>query len=334
MTGKDMRELVYTVPESCEGTTVQTFLRRTCGISARLLARLKRVELGITADGVHIRSVDRLRAGQTVRLRLPADAVRVEGADLPLAVVYEDESVLAVDKPPYLAVHPSAGHTEPTLAAAVIAHFERGGNAFAFRPINRLDRNTSGLLLAAKNPHAAHLLGGAGKGGRVEKEYRALVLGRLEGEGVIEQPIRVKKGFGITREVGAGEGSKYCLTRWESLAAADDLSLLRVRIETGRTHQIRVHMAWLGHPLAGDTMYGTDGGTLPRHALHCGAMRFRHPVSGREIALTAPLPEDMASLLRERNWDDRPDRWGGWGNDAAEPVCFEEISCGFYADEI
>ena len=320
MAENGVRELVYTVPEASGGATVQTFLRKSCGVSARLLTRLKRVEQGITADGEHIRSVDRLRAGQTVRLRLPADAVRVEGADLPLTVVYVDESVLAVVKPPYLAVHPSAGHAEPTLAAAVIAHFERKGNAFAFRPVNRLDRNTSGLLLAAKNPHAAHLLGGAGKkggqagAGWVEKEYRALVLGRLEGAGIIEQPIRVKEGFGITREVGGGEGSKYCLTRWESLAAADDLSLLRVRIETGRTHQIRVHMAWLGHPLAGDTMYGTDGDTLPRHALHCGAMRFRHPASGQEIALSAPLPEDMAFLLRERGWDDRPDRWGGWEN--------------------
>ena len=158
MAENGVRELVYTVPEASGGATVQTFLRKSCGVSARLLTRLKRVEQGITADGEHIRSVDRLRAGQTVRLRLPADAVRVEGADLPLTVVYEDESVLAVDKPPYLAVHPSAGHAEPTLAAAVIAHFELKGNAFAFRPVNRLDRNTSGLLLAAKNPHAAHLL--------------------------------------------------------------------------------------------------------------------------------------------------------------------------------
>ena len=311
-----MPVVCYRVPEEYDGNLVKNFLRRGCGVSSRLLARLKEVEGGITADGAPVRAVDILRAGQTVRLKMPPDAIRVEPADLPLSVVYEDGAVLAVDKPPYLAVHPSAGKEGPTLAGAVVAHYAREGTPLAFRPVNRLDRNTSGLLLAAKNPHAAHRLGsGNPDGTRVEKEYRALVLGRLEGAGVVEQPIRVKPGFGITREVvpPGEEGGKYCLTRWEALASSDTLSLVRVRIETGRTHQIRVHMAWLGHPLAGDTMYGTDSATLPRHALHCAAMRFLHPETGREVALTAPLPEDMAALLRERGWDALPDRWGGWG---------------------
>ena len=316
-----MPVLCYHVPAEYDGNLVKNFLRRGCGVSSRLLARLKEAEGGITVDGVPVRAVDVLREGQTIRLKMPPDAIRVEPDDLPLSVVYEDGAVLAVDKPPYLAVHPSAGKEGPTLAGAVVAHYLREGTPLAFRPLNRLDRNTSGLLLAAKNRHAAHWLGsGVPGGGKVEKEYRALVLGRLEGAGVIERPIRRKPGFGITREVVpeealAREGEdrgKYCLTRWESLAADDGLSLLRVRIETGRTHQIRVHMAWLGHPLAGDTMYGTDGDILPRHALHCAAMRFPHPESGREIALTAPLPEDMASILRERGWDAQLERWGGW----------------------
>lgn len=286
-----MRVITYTVPEKYDSATVQTFLRRGCGVSARLLAKLKRVERGITADDEPVRSIDRLHKGQTVALRLPEDTIRLEPAELPLSVVYEDEDVLVVDKPPYLAVHPSAGHDEPTLAAAVVAHYEQGGTPLAFRPVNRLDRNTSGLLLAAKNAHAAHLLSG-----NVQKEYLAVVLGRLEGSGVIEQPIRIKPGYGITREVG--EGGKYCLTRWKSLAADDGISLLKVVIETGRTHQIRVHMAWLGHPLAGDTMYGNDTVTLSRHALHCSSMRFTHPVSGRITELSSPLPEDMAGLLQ------------------------------------
>lgn len=291
-----MRILTYTVPEKYDGVTVQTFLRRGCGVSARLLAKLKRVDRGMTADGTPVRSIDRLRAGQSVALRLPEDTIRLEPVDMPLAVVYEDEDVLVVNKPPYLAVHPSAGHEEPTLAAAAVAYYARQGTPHAFRPINRLDRNTSGLLLAAKNAQAAHLLGG-----NVQKEYLALVLGRLEGEGVIEQPIRLKPGFGITREVG--EGGKYCKTRWRSLAADDELSLLRVAIETGRTHQIRVHMAWLGHPLAGDTMYGNDAVVLPRHGLHCCSMRFVHPVSGCPIGLSAPLPSDMAEVVRRRGWE-------------------------------
>lgn len=292
-----MRILTYAVSEKYDGATVQTFLRRGCGVSARLLAKLKRVEMGITADGVHMRSIDRLRAGQTVALRLPEDTIRLEPVEMPLQIVYEDEDVLVLNKPPYLAVHPSAGHEEPTLAAAAVAYYEKEGTPHAFRPINRLDRNTSGLLLAAKNAQAAHLLSG-----KVKKEYRALVLGALEGEGIIEQPIRVKPGYSITREVG--EGGKYCKTCWQSLAADDELSLLRVIIETGRTHQIRVHMAWLGHPLAGDTMYGSDTVYLPRQGLHCSAMRFIHPVTGHLIELSAPLPEDMAVLVRQRGWEE------------------------------
>jgi 23S rRNA pseudouridine1911/1915/1917 synthase len=293
--GGRMRELCYVVKQEYDNVTVQTFLRRSCGVSARLLARLKRVENGITADGVHVRSIDRIRAGQRVLLKMPQDRLQLDGIELPLDIVFEDEDVLVVNKPAGIAVHPSAGHDEPTLADAVVSHFKRHGAALSFRPVNRLDRNTSGLLLAAKNAHAAHLLSR-----RTSKEYLAVVLGRLEGDGVIEQPIRIKEGYGITREVG--EGGKYCLTRWWSLAADDSLSLVRVVIETGRTHQIRVHMAWLGHPLAGDTMYGNDTKFMKRHALHCARLGFEHPVSGRHVELTAPVPTDMDDLVREREW--------------------------------
>ncbi len=295
-----MRELSYVVTPAYDQASVQTFLRRGCGVSARLLAKLKRVERGITADEEPVRSIDRLKTGQTVRLRLPNDKVRVEGVPLALDIVYEDADVLVINKPPYLAVHPSAGHEEPTLAAAVVAHYQAQGTPLAFRPINRLDRNTSGLLLAAKHAQAAHTLSGKDDA-RPHKEYLAVVLGKLDGEGVIEQPIRIKPGFGITREVG--EGGKYCLTRWTSLAADDELSLLRVTIETGRTHQIRVHLAWLGHPLAGDTMYGKDTRFMPRHALHCSHMWFIHPVTGDQVELTAPLPGDLSELIATRGWD-------------------------------
>ena len=290
-----MRELCYIVGPEYHNATVQTFLRRGCGVSARLLARLKRVENGITADGVHVRSVDRVFAGQRIMLRLPRDKLRIDGTELPLSIVYEDADVLVVDKPAGIAVHPSAGRGEPTLADAVVYHYKKQGDAISFRPINRLDRNTSGHLLAAKNPHAANLLNG-----RTKKEYIAVVLGRLEGEGVIEQPIRIKDGYGLTREVG--QGGKYCLTRWRPLAFDDRLSLVRLAIETGRTHQIRVHMAWLGHPLAGDTMYGDDQTFMTRHALHCCRLEFIHPSGRHTVTPTSPPPEDMNRLITERGW--------------------------------
>ena len=280
----------YTVPPEADGETVQQFLRRRQGLSWRMVVRLKQQPGGLTVNGVLRRTIDPLRAGEVLCLALPEDRVRIEGAELPLRVVYENRDLLVIDKPPYLAVHPSAGKPEPTLANAVVAYYEREGEPRSFRPVNRLDRNTSGLLLAAKNPHIAYALTGA-----VRKEYRAIVLGRLEGHGTIDRPIRVKEGCCITREVG--EGGKPSVTHWETLGCDDEISYLRVVIDTGRTHQIRVHMAWLGHPLCGDTMYGEDTVYMPRHALHCGRMALTEPMTGEALSLTAPLAQDMRELL-------------------------------------
>ncbi len=296
-----MGQFTYTVPPDYDGEMLQTFLRRACGLSWRMVVKLKRVENGMTVDGEQKRSIDRIAAGQTVAITMPDDAVRIEGADMPLEVAYEDEHILVINKPPYLAVHPSAGKPEPTLANAVVGYFERQGTPLSFRPTNRLDRNTSGLLLAAKSPHIAYALAQ-----KPQKVYLAIVLGALTGEGIIDQPIRVREGSCITREVG--EGGKDSVTHWCSLGTDGEISLVRVVLETGRTHQIRVHLSWLGYPLAGDTMYGTDETVLPRHGLHCARMTLTHPVSGEDIAVTAPVPADMRSLLEAHGlWRDEYD---------------------------
>ena len=293
-----MADLTYIIPPEYDGEMLQTFLRRECGLSYRMVVKLKRVENGMTLDGKQWRSIDRVNAGQVVRLKMPEDAVRIEGVDMPLSIAYEDDHLLVVDKPPYLAVHPSAGKPEPTLANGVVGYFEKKGTPLSFRPVNRLDRNTSGLLVAAKSPHVAFALAQ-----KPEKVYYAIVLGHLTGEGIIDQPIRVKEGCTITREVG--EGGKPSLTRWWALASDGEVTLVRVIIETGRTHQIRVHMSWLGHPLAGDTMYGTDEVILPRHGLHCARTELDHPITGQRISLTSPIPEDMRQLLESRGlWQD------------------------------
>ncbi len=296
-----MEQYSYVVPQEYHGEMLQTFLRRACGLSYRMVVKLKRVEGGMTVDGKPWRSIDRVDAGQQVVLRMPTDAVRIEGADMPLSIPYEDEYILMIDKPPYLAVHPSAGKPEPTLANAVVGYFERKGTPLSFRPVNRLDRNTSGLLMAAKSPHIAFAMAQ-----KPQKVYYAIVLGELQGEGTVDQPIRVKEGCTITREVG--EGGKDSVTHWRALATDGEITLVRVVLETGRTHQIRVHMAWLGHPLAGDTMYGTDETVLPRHGLHCAHTMFTHPVTGQEVRVTSPIPEDMRSLLEQRGlWQEEWD---------------------------
>ena len=292
-----MGEIRFTVPSEYDGESVQTFLRKGHGFSSRMVVRLKYKENGITVNGERRRSIDRLKAGEELVLVLPEDTIRVEQADIPLAVVYEDDTLMVVDKPPYLAVHPSAFKPEPTLANIVVGYYAKHGQSHAFRPTNRLDRNTSGLLLTAKNAHVAYALAH-----KVEKTYLAIVLGRLEGEGVIDQPIRIKEGSCITREVG--EGGKESRTHYKALATDGEITLVRLWLETGRTHQIRVHMSWLGFPLAGDTMYGTDETVLPRHALHCTEMAFTHPLTGERVELHSPLPSDMKACLKEHGLEE------------------------------
>lgn len=285
-----MGEIRFTVPPEYDGQPVQNFLRQGHGFSWRMVVRLKHTENGITVNGEKRRSIDLLHTGEQLVLQLPEDTIRVEEVDLPLNVVYEDDSLMVVDKPPYLAVHPSAFKPEPTLANAVVGYYAKHGQSHAFRPTNRLDRNTSGLLLTAKNSHVAFALAH-----KVEKEYLAIVLGCLEGRGTIDQPIRIKEGCCITREVG--EGGKESRTHYEAIAGDGKITLVRLRLETGRTHQIRVHMSWLGYPLVGDTMYGTDEVEMARHALHCARMSFVHPLTAEPISLTSELPEDMKTCL-------------------------------------
>lgn len=291
--GERVDVLTYTVPPAWDGKRTQEFLRIGCGLSWRMVVRLRNMDGGITVDGTVRRTIDPVRAGETVVLTLPQDTLRVEPTAMPIAVAFEDDMLLVVDKPPYLAVHPSAGRPEPTLANGVMAYWEARGENHSFRPVNRLDRNTSGLLLAAKNAHITHALTR-----KPYKEYLALVHGVLTGEGLIDQPLRLQEGSFIAREVG--EGGKESRTHWRALASDGEITLVRLWLETGRTHQIRVHMAWLGHPLLGDTLYGFEDGLLPRHGLHCARMCFTHPITGEEIDLKSPLPADMQAVLNAR----------------------------------
>lgn len=286
-----MAEFCYTVPPTYDGGTLQSFLRGGCGLSWRMVVRLKNVEGGMQIDGVPARTIDRVHAGQTVTVRMPQETPRIEAVEMPLDIVFEDDSLLVINKPPFIAVHPSAGRPEPTVANGVVAHLQRIGTPGSFHPVNRLDRNTSGLLLAGKNPHAVHALVG-----RTQKQYLAIVCGALQGEGLIDAPLRVREGSYLTRQVGVG--GKQSRTRYTVLCTSGDLSLVRLQLETGRTHQIRAHMAYIGHPLVGDTMYGSDE-RLPRHALHCTRMSFVHPLTGKPLDLTAPLPQDMAAFATQ-----------------------------------
>lgn len=285
-----MPELDFIVPAAYEGVRLRGFLRGHCGVSARLLAKLKRLPDGIRVNGLQAVATDLLRAGDLVRLSLPRGGDAPEPADLPFSVVWEDGHVLAADKPCGMPMYPTPGHDRDSLANAFAAHCAEKGEPIPFRPVYRLDRDTTGLVLLAKEPFSAARLAG-----RIEKTYLAVCEGVLVGSGVIDAPIGLKDGHRIEREVRP-DGQR-AVTRWRSLLTGKNHSFLAVRIETGRTHQIRVHLAHLGHPLAGDDFYGGGRAHIGRQALHCAELRFLHPASGRRIRLVRGVPEDMALLL-------------------------------------
>ncbi len=286
-----MRTLEFIVPPQYDGTKAKVFLRSFCKLSARTMVRLKQVPDGITSDGQLLRTIDPVRAGQVVTLHLPEESHPMqEAADLTVSVVYEDDDVTVYDKPPYMPIHPSAGHACDTLANAAATRSAARNIVELFRPINRLDSNTSGLAVTARHAHAAARLSG-----NVEKIYLAVTEGIPPASGTIDAPLRTMEGHGIRREIG--EGGERAVTHWHTIATGGGHALLRVVIDTGRTHQIRAHFACTGYPLAGDDMYGGHTGRITRHALHCAAVRFVQPVTGESIRLTAPLPEDFCRLL-------------------------------------
>lgn len=276
--------LEFTVGEASDGVSCRSFLRSN-GVSARLIGRLKRIDGGITLRGGLLKSIDPVRSGDVVVLTLPSENA-LNGTSGSVPVKYEDDALIIYDKPCGMPVHPSAKHLDDTL-----------GNIFAsahpdrkFRCINRLDLDTSGLCLVAKNAYAAAVLPKSTK-----KVYYAAVRGDIPQCGVIEAPIGAAKDSISKRAVC--EDGQYARTEYTPIFHSNGYTLLRVVIQTGRTHQIRVHFSYMGYPLAGDALYGGDLSIMKRQALHCGRMRLIHPMSGSEIIADSPLPADMRGLL-------------------------------------
>lgn len=282
------------VLETDAGRKLKYYVRGTLGVSAAQFAALKQAD-GLRVNGQVEHANYLLRPGDAVEVIIPEGARTPVWPDYaPVKIVYEDEDLLVIDKDAPLACQVSAKQGGPTLENRLAALY---GPSFLFRPLNRLDKGTSGLLCAAKNAHACQLLQKKLHTGEFLREYLAVVCGHLTGEGEIDLPIRKADGATIRRIVDPA-GGKCARTCWHSLGGFGEYSLVRLILGTGRTHQIRVHMAHVGHPVAGDFLYGTELPDLPgRFALHAARLRVAHPVTGEMIDAESPLPLELRVLL-------------------------------------
>lgn len=296
-----MRYLEFYVNPEEEGKRVDAILRRH-GLSTSAIRRSKRRPHGLLVDGEDIYTSYLVHAGQVVAIltddRAPSDIVPNEG---PVDIRYEDEDLLVVDKPPGLAVHPCAGSWDDSLGARLVNYYHKIGLEADFHPVHRLDKGTSGLMVVAKHPAAQHILTQALHSGDFLREYLAVCEGYPTPlSGVIDAPLGRTDTSYIRQEVRPD--GKPALTHYEVVETTPRFSLIRLRLETGRTHQIRVHMAHVGHPLAGDFLYGTeDPALISRPALHSARLELKQPFTGARLAFEAPLPEDMKGILDRRS---------------------------------
>ena len=288
-----MRKLTAVAGESDAGRKVKYFVRGTMGVSYGQFTALKAAG-GLRVNGEIVHANHELKPGDAVAVLLedgPGKGVTPE--DKPVNIVYEDEDILILDKSAPLACQCSPKQPGGTLENRLAFRYP----GLPFRPLNRLDKGTSGLMAAAKNAHAAQRLQKQLHTDQFVREYLAVVEGRMAGEGVIDAPI-AKEAAATVRRVVDFEHGVPAVTRYWVERTGERRSLVRLRLETGRTHQIRVHLASLGHPVAGDFLYGAELPELPgRFALHSTYLRLTHPVTGEGIEAKSPLPEELRALL-------------------------------------
>ncbi|MBQ8762937.1 MAG: RluA family pseudouridine synthase [Clostridia bacterium] len=285
------RNIDYTVTSEYDGRKVIHFLRGYCGFSSRLM---RKVKYALKLNGETARTIDRLKSGDIVSVCIPDDDTLPEITEAEINIVYEDEDILVINKSPFMAMHPTHNHQGDTLANAVTAYLTKKGKSVAFRAVGRLDKGTSGLVVCAINPLSACKLSG-----KIEKEYAALVHGDLTGEGRVDVPIYRPDPMKTLRACSYELGVEDAATNWYAEKNFDGATLLRLRLETGRTHQIRVHMAFTGHPLAGDTMYGDFMPEIGHQLLHCRRCFFEHPVTGEKMKFEADFPADFKNVLEK-----------------------------------
>ncbi|MCR5669962.1 MAG: RluA family pseudouridine synthase [Butyrivibrio sp.] len=308
----NLRKLEYKLNSEDAGLTAGNVMRDILGLSAKEITHCKRSKDGVTVlrkdesgneAEIPVRVIDKLFSGDTLVVRIYETydgAADIIPSETPVDVVYEDEDLIVLNKPADMVIHPSYAHLTDSLSNALAGYYKRTGQEHVIRTVGRLDRETSGLVIFAKNRHAAAVLSAQNKQMSKRKEYLALVLGIPDvKEGTIDASIERVEGDRMLRKVS--ESGKRAVTHYKVEEEFDGYSLVRLVLETGRTHQIRVHMAYIGHPLLGDSLYGNEnahGFGIDRAALHAGIITLKHPVTGKELRFEAPVSKDMKRLLK------------------------------------
>lgn len=292
------RIIDYVIDPASGGLRIEQYLRRL-GYSGQNLAEIKRMPQSILVNGVHCYMRQKLSAGDRliVRIHETKCSEKIPPVNLPLDIVYEDEDLIVINKPAGMPIHPSLNHYTNSMANALAWYYQEQGKPFIFRCCNRLDRDTSGLTVVAKHLVSGNIISEMVRRRRIRREYLAIARGSVTPHaGTINAPLARKPGTIIERTVDFEYG-ETAVTHYKVESEKNGHSLVSLCLETGRTHQIRIHMKYLGFPLIGDYLYNPDMENIGRQALHSHKLAFPHPITGKELAFHAPLPEDMRKVL-------------------------------------
>ncbi len=303
-----MRKIRYDITTEYDGMKISRFLQLK-GYSEKNLTVLRGLEETIYLNGRSVHMNETICQGDSIEVYIPEveEATAVVPVDIPIEVVYEDEDIIVINKPANMPIHPSRMHQDNSLANALAYYYKKDlddkdavDNKFVFRCINRLDRDTTGLTIVAKHMVSAAILYNEMKGRDIRRTYYAIVEetpdNRLNDSGIIDAPIGRADEQGIARRVDY-ENGQPAVTHYEVIDRVGDLALVQLKLETGRTHQIRVHMSYIGHPLIGDNIYNPRNSIMDRQALHAGELEFMHPITGEKMIIKADIPEDMRRVL-------------------------------------
>lgn len=276
--------------------TVKNILKNKLKMSERFIRKLK-LNDKIICNGTPIKINDTIEAGNilNIDLNFEEESDNIDSVKIPFDILYEDDWLIVINKPVNMVVHPSVLHRDDSLANAVKFYLENKNEKIKMRFVNRLDRDTTGIVVFAKSEYIQESLASQMQDGRLIKEYRTIVEGTLKESGIIDKPIRRQEGSIMLREVA--EDGERAVTHYEVLQSMNNMSFVKVILETGRTHQIRVHMKSIGHPLVGDDLYGDKSELIGRQALHAYKMEFIHPITNEKMEFISEIPDDMAKLI-------------------------------------